>query len=110
MHFDRIAFDADDTLWHNERLYERTQAALAELLVPYGIDTNKLNEHLFATETGNIQFFGYGIKSFTLSMIQSAVELTEGKFTGKDILAVLDLAKAQLRAPVELLEQARQTV
>ena len=108
--FDMIAFDADDTLWHNERLYEHTQARLAVLLAGYAVSADTLAERLYQTETRNIGSFGYGIKSFTLSMIETAVELTGGRLAGRDVLAILDLAKAQLEAPVELLEHALATV
>ena len=109
-HFDLIAFDADDTLWHNERLYEQTQARLADLLAAYGIDAQALSERLYQTESQNIGLYGYGIKSFALSMIETAVELTGDSLAGRDVLAILDLAKAQLKAPVELFEHARLVV
>ena len=108
--FDLIAFDADDTLWHNERLYEHTQAGLAGLLAGYGVNPASLAAALYQTETRNIGLFGYGIKSFTLSMIETAVQMTWGRVSGYDVLAILDLAKAQLNAPVELLEHAREAV
>jgi putative hydrolase of the HAD superfamily len=109
-HFDLIAFDADDTLWHNERLYEHTQAGLAALLAPYGVSAPSLGAGLYQTESRNIGLFGYGIKSFTLSMIETAVQMTWGRLSGRDVLAILDLAKAQLNAPVELLEHAHAVV
>jgi len=108
--FDVIAFDADDTLWHNERLYEQTQAALAALLAGHGVEAQTLAERLYQTESRNIGLFGYGIKSFTLSMIETAVELTGGRLSGREVLAILDLAKAQLNAPVELLEHVEAAV
>jgi putative hydrolase of the HAD superfamily len=108
--FDLIAFDADDTLWHNERLYEHTQARLAALLAGYGVSAASLTAGLYQTETRNIGLFGYGIKSFALSMIETAVQMTWGRLTGYDVLAILDLAKAQLNAPVELLEHAGEAV
>lgn len=109
-HYDLIAFDADDTLWHNEPLYEHTQDCLAELLAAYGVDRTTLDEHLFRKETGNISLFGYGIKSFTLSMIEAAIELTEEKIAARDVLAILGLAKAQLTAPIVLLDHVAETV
>jgi putative hydrolase of the HAD superfamily len=109
-HFDVIAFDADDTLWHNERLYDQTQAGLAALLAGYGVGASALAERLYQTESRNIGLFGYGIKSFTLSMIETAVELTGGRLSGRDVLAILNLAKAQLNAPVELLEYVNAAV
>jgi putative hydrolase of the HAD superfamily len=108
--FDLIAFDADDTLWYNERLYLQTQASLAALLEGYGVARRTLDERLYQTESRNIQVFGYGIKSFTLSMIESAVELTGGKLSAPDVLAIIGLARAQLNAPVELLEHVGVTV
>ncbi len=110
MKLDLIAFDADDTLWHNERLYEHSEAALAALLLPYGIEPQTLEESLLQTESRNIPYFGYGIKSFTLSMIETAVDLTGGGVSARDIAAIIDLARTQLRAPVELLEHVRETV
>jgi len=73
--FDMIAFDADDTLWHNERLYLGAQARLARLLSP-SQSAEIIKARLYQTESRNIKYFGYGIKSFTLSMIETAVELT----------------------------------
>jgi putative hydrolase of the HAD superfamily len=108
--FDLIAFDADDTLWHNERLYLHTQAELAALLAPYGIDRPTLLERLYQTETRNIEVFGYGVKSFTLSMIETAIALTGGNLSGQHVMDIIDLAKAQLNAPVELLEHVRTAV
>ena len=108
--FDVIAFDADDTLWHNERLYLQTQAALAVLLVPYGIDQSTLEEQLYQTESRNIQGFGYGIKSFTLSMIETAIGLTGADLSASDVQAIIELGKTQLHAPVELLEHVRTTI
>ena len=110
MPFDLIAFDADDTLWHNERLYEQTQAGLADLLARYGVGGRTIEERLLQMEAQNIRVFGYGIKSFTLSMIETAVELTGGRFSGQDVLAIIALARTQLNAPVELLEHVTGTV
>ncbi len=108
--FDVIAFDADDTLWHNERLYDQTQAGLGSLLAGYGIRASDLAGHLYLTESHNIALFGYGIKSFTLSMIEAAVDLTAGKISSREVLAIIDLARAQLNAPVELLEHVLEAV
>jgi len=108
--FDVIAFDADDTLWHNERLYNQTQAGLAALLAGYGVSAEALNERLYQTESRNIRVFGYGIKSFALSMIETALALTGGHLSGPDVQAIINLAKAQLNAPIELLEHVRETV
>jgi putative hydrolase of the HAD superfamily len=94
-----IAFDADDTLWHNETLYTGTQEKFAQLLAAYQ-DPAELDEKLYATEMRNLRFYGYGIKSFTLSMIETAIELSDGKIQGYEIQSIVDLAKEMLRAPV----------
>jgi putative hydrolase of the HAD superfamily len=107
--FDVIAFDADDTLWHNERLYVDAQVKLARLLAPYGV-VEAVGERLYRTESRNIRYFGYGIKSYTLSMIETAVELTGGRISGREVLAIIGLAKEMLEAKVELLGYAAETV
>lgn len=100
--FEILAFDADDTLWHNERFYVEAQNKFAELLSHYH-KPEWVNERLFQTENRNIQHFGYGIKAFALSMIETAVELTEGRIAGTDIQTLIDLARKMLNAEVQLL-------
>jgi putative hydrolase of the HAD superfamily len=107
--FDVIAFDADDTLWHNERLYVRAQAMLKQLLAQYH-HPEWIAERLYHTEMRNLQHFGYGIKGFALSMIETAVELTEGRITGHEIQTIIDAAKEMLAADVELLEHVADTL
>lgn len=107
--FDVIAFDADDTLWHNERLYANAQARFVELLAHYH-SPEWIHERLYQTEVANLQHFGYGIKAFALSMIETAIELTEGRISGQDIQALIGLAKEMLNAEVELLEHVAETV
>ena len=104
-----IAFDADDTLWHTERLYVNAQAKFKELLAHYH-SPEWIQERLDQAETRNLPHFGYGIKAFALSMIETAVELTEGHISGRDIQAIIDTAKEMLSAEVELLEHAAETV
>jgi len=107
--FDMIAFDADDTLWHNERLYTEAQASFRRLLGQYQ-SPQWIDERLYQTEMHNLEHFGYGIKAFALSMIETAVELTEGRISGKDIQAIINLAKEMLTAEVELLDHTVETV
>lgn len=101
--FDVIAFDADDTLWHNMALYENTLHNLALLLADY-IDAEALDKKLFTTETRNIRYFGYGIKSFSLSMIETAVAIMGSNIQGNIILKILGFAKDMLTAPVQLID------
>lgn len=107
--FDVIAFDADDTLWHNERLYVDAQAQFKQLLAHYH-SPKWIEERLYQTEMRNLQHFGYGIKAFALSMIETAVELTEGRIAGNDIQTIIDIARTMLAAEVELLEHVADTL
>lgn len=107
--FDVIAFDADDTLWHNEQLYLDAQAALRDLLSQYH-SPEWIDERLYQTEMRNLQHFGYGIKGFALSMIETAVELTEGRISGRDIQSIIDAAKGMLAADVHLIDRAAETL
>lgn len=107
--FEVIAFDADDTLWHNERLYLNAQAKFKQLLAHYH-SPEWIDERLYQAEMRNLQHFGYGIKAFALSMIETAVELTEGRITGGDIQTIIDSAKEMLAAEVELLEHVAETI
>ncbi len=107
--FDMIAFDADDTLWHTERLYVDAQARFTQLLARYH-SAEWVQARLDETEAHNIIHFGYGIKAFALSMIETAVELTEGRITGRDIQILIDTAKAMLTAEVALLNTVAETI
>jgi putative hydrolase of the HAD superfamily len=106
---DTIAFDADDTLWHNETLFSFTQARFADLLAPYR-DRADIEQSLYETEIRNLGHFGYGVKGFTLSMIETAIELTDGRIDGATINRLIGLAKEMLSAPVELLPGVADTV
>lgn len=104
-----IAFDADDTLWHNEAYYRDAEASFRRMLAGYH-DEAWIQERLFATEMRNLRHFGYGIKSFLISMIETAIELTEGQVTGREIQAIVDLGKEMLTHPVEPLAQVHETL
>ena len=104
-----IAFDADDTLWHNEPLFLDTKNKFEELLAAYQLP-ELTEDRLYETEVRNLQHFGYGIKSFTLSMIETAVELTDGRVTGSDVQQIIDFAKDMINKPVRLLDDAEETV
>ncbi|MBI5839834.1 MAG: HAD family hydrolase [Chloroflexi bacterium] len=107
--FDVIAFDADDTLWHNERLYVNAERQFANLLSHYH-KPEWISERLLQAETRNVKHFGYGVKAFALSMIETAVELTEGRISGQDIQGIIDLAKEMLSAEVQLLDHVQETL
>lgn len=104
-----IGFDADDTLWHNERIFLHTKEKYKRLLAGYH-DDEWVERHLDEAESRNIQHFGYGVKGFTLSMIETACELTEGRITGAEVRQIIDFAREMLASPVEVLEGVQETV
>jgi putative hydrolase of the HAD superfamily len=104
-----IGFDADDTLWHNESIFEDAHQRYCELLARWH-DSETVERTLFATEMRNLERFGYGIKSHALSSIETAIALTEGAISAEEIHAIVDLAKGMLDHPVELLDGAAETV
>jgi putative hydrolase of the HAD superfamily len=106
---DVIAFDADDTLWHNEILYSQAQQRFQDLLAPYGGDDGLLDS-LFEIELANLPTYGYGIKGFALSMIETAIRVTDGRIEGWDVQKIIDLAKEMKRAPVQLLDHVAEVI
>jgi putative hydrolase of the HAD superfamily len=104
-----IAFDADDTLWHNEILYQDAQERLADLLAGYNHNDSVVDE-LYKTEMSNLPLYGYGLKSFGLSMIETAVRLSDGRVEGQTIQAIIDIAKGMKLAPVQLLDGVSEVI
>jgi len=107
--FDLIAFDADDTLWHTERLYLDALDTLIKL-VPSPMTVNELEQYLYKKESVNINLYGYGIKSYTLSMIETAIELGGDDLKASQIQQVLDLGKEMLGAQIRLLPNVEETL
>ena len=104
-----IAFDADDTLWPNQPHFDQIEARLYELLTHYGTP-EELSARFFDVQRQNIPLFGYGAKSFMLSMIETVIQLTNGGVTGTEIQHVLDHGKRLLDFPIELLPQVPETL
>ncbi len=104
-----IGFDADDTLWHNEKFFTLTQGHFAELLAGY-TDRDTLMARLLAAERRNLPHYGFGIKGFTLSMIETAVEVTAGRVPAAVISQILDAGRDMLSHAVDLLPHAAETV
>ena len=104
-----VGFDGDDTLWHSETRFHVTQAEFRELLQRYapGVD---VGARLADTEMRNLSVYGYGVKSFTLSMIETAIELTEAKIPAADLEVILGWGKGMLMQPTELLEGVEETL
>jgi len=98
-----IAFDADDTLWVNEPYFRETEHKFCSLLKEY-LPEETINKELFKTEINNISIYGYGIKSFVLSMIETASKITNNSGDLVLINSIIDLGKEMLHKPVELLD------
>jgi len=105
-----LGLDGDDTLWRNEEYFAHTQQAFRALLAPYVNGDVDLDERMNATERANLELFGYGVKGFTLSLIETAVEASGARITAADVQQLLDLGKALLRRPVALLDGVAETV
>ena len=104
-----IGFDADDTLWQNEHFYRLTEARFAELLGEH-VDAPVVSARLLEAAKRNLKLYGFGIKSFTLSMIETAVEVTGGAVPGQVIGEILSIGRELLSHPIEMLPDARETV
>ena len=104
-----IAFDADDTLWQNETIFQESQAQLAHILkeweTPEGVQGV-----ITATELRNLPIYGYGIKAFTLSMIETALAVSDGKIGAETVEEILALGRSMLQAEVKLLPHVKETL
>lgn len=107
--FETIAFDADDTLWHNEMIFQDTQKLLYQMLKPYA-DEEVIHQKLSKIEMSNVRVFGYGITGFSLSMIETALEVSGGQIPQSQIQYLIDCGKQMLEAPLELLPDVKQTL
>jgi putative hydrolase of the HAD superfamily len=101
-----IGFDADDTLWQNEQYYKLTEHHFRSLLSDYA-EGEHVSERLLEAEKRNLAHYGFGIKGFTLSMIETAVEITEGRAPSSVISEILAIGRDLLSHPVECLPHAR---
>ena len=104
-----IGFDADDTLWQNERFFRLTQERFAELLADY-VDGDHLYDRLLAAERRNLGHYGFGIKGFILSMIETAIEVTDEQVPAGVISELIAAGQDMLQHPIELLPHAREAV
>jgi len=104
-----IAFDADDTLWVNETYYREAEHKFVKLLSKYETE-NKLDQELFKMEMKNLYLYGYGIKSFMLSMIESALELSNYKIKQTVIQEIIEIGREMLEKPIEMLEGVEDTL
>lgn len=109
MKIDVIAFDADDTLWENEVLYQNAQKRLKGILSPWE-DPSVIDRVLYETEMRNLPLYGYGIKAFSLSMIETAIQVSEGEISGNELLKILDIAQSMLQAKIRLRPYVKETL
>jgi putative hydrolase of the HAD superfamily len=106
-----VGFDGDDTLWRSQDFYETAQAEFEAVLAHYvDLAETRLHERLLAIERGNLALFGYGAKGMTLSMIEAAIALTDGRIGASDIHRIVTIGKDVLGHPVELLPGIREAV
>src|SRR5437868_14759115 len=97
-----VGFDGDDTLWHSETRFHVTQGEFRDLLRRHVADAD-VDARLSETEMKNLAIYGYGVKSFTLSMLETAIELTKAKIPATDLDVILGWGKRMLMQPTELL-------
>lgn len=102
--FDVIAFDADDTLWHSEDGFRRTEERFVQLVTPYAPPGVDVMAALTATERANLPIYGYGVKAFGLSLIEAALTVTQNQVTTEVIAHLLETARDLLLEPVRLLD------
>ena len=97
-----LGFDADDTLWHNESIFEHAHVTYRQLLAKYH-PAEEVNRVLYATEMRNLALYGYGVKGYMLSCVEAAIELTQGTISAQEIREILATGQRMLAHPVELL-------
>jgi len=112
MTLDLIAFDGDDTLWHNERSYRDGRERFRGLLAGAGVvlSAEEIEACVNRTELANIGVYGYGVSSFALSLIETAIGLTNGRITGAELRGIVEFAKDMLTEEIELFTGAREVL
>lgn len=104
-----IAFDADDTLWQNEQFFRLAQDHFCELMADY-VEKEHLHERLFEAERRNLGHYGFGVKGFVLSMIETAIDVSNGRVHANVIRELIDAGQDMLRHPIHLMPNAQETV
>lgn len=104
-----VGFDADDTLWENQKYYLETERKLLCLLAPY-VNGDVVSKELAATVESNMSLYGYGVKAHILSVIETVICITDAKVPAEVLAKILLLGKEQLRQPVELLDGVEDTL
>jgi putative hydrolase of the HAD superfamily len=106
-----VGFDGDDTLWHNETIFSMTQERFRALIGAYvDLPGDAIEARLVETERQNLATYGYGIKGFVLSMLETAIAITDGRIPARDIETILGFGRSMLAHPVQLIEGAREVL
>ncbi|MDX8448544.1 HAD family hydrolase [Mesorhizobium captivum] len=108
-HLTTIGFDADDTLWQNEQFFRMTEQRFVAMLAEHG-EASQVSANLLEAAKRNLGMYGFGIKSFTLSMIETAIEVTDGRVPASTIAEILAAGRDMLSHPIEPLPHAHETV
>ncbi|MGZ0229897.1 MAG: HAD family hydrolase [Acidimicrobiales bacterium] len=104
-----VGIDADDTLWHCEPHFKIVEGRFADLIAAHG-DPEEVDAHLLEVERANLEIFGYGVKGFVLSMIETAIQLTDGAVPGDDIATIIGWGREMMTEPIELMPGVAQTI
>jgi putative hydrolase of the HAD superfamily len=106
-----LGLDADDTLWHSENRFHQTHQRYHDLLAAHvDVSFDELERRMLETERRNLRLFGYGAKGFTLSLIETAIEVTDGAIPTAAIATILDFGKDLLDHPVDLLDGVAEAI
>lgn len=108
-HIKVVAFDADDTLWVNEPFFRSTEAKFFQILEAY-LGKGDFTKELYENEIKNLNLFGYGAKGFMLSMIETALELTQYKMKGEDIQKIINMGKEMLAYPINIYDGVKEVL
>lgn len=108
-HIKVIAFDADDTLWSNEPYFQAVERHYVNLLSLYG-DPDSISTELFQTEMNNLKILGYGVKAFTISMVENALRISENSIPASVIEEIINLGKSLLTMPIKPLPGVEDTL
>ncbi len=104
-----IAFDGDDTLWHEAPLFQSSIMSFKEILAGYH-NSDRIEGIISDKAVSNLKHFGYGVKGFTLSLIETALDITDDQIPATQIRGILELGKEMMKAPISLLDGAKETI
>lgn len=104
-----LVFDADDTLWDCQGYFDSVEKSYCRLLADYGSE-NEISQALFATETADMPYLGYGCKAFTISLVENAIQVSKGKISAGVIMQIIRLGRSLLELPGDPLPQVKETL